>query len=96
MEEWIATPQGCSLRKDDAPTTLKALAVGAVSYKWTKNGEVIGGGENGELEVSWRRTKTPDVYAVTPVYSVFGTEVEGEPISATVENIPPGAMLIVR
>ena len=96
VEEWIATPQGCSLRKDDAPTTLKAIAVGAVSYKWTKNGEVIEGGENGKLEVSWRKTKTPDVYAVTPVYSVFGTEVEGEPISATVENIPPGAMLIVR
>ena len=96
VEEWIVTPQGCSLRKDDAPTTLKALAVGAQFYKWTKNGIAISEGAGGNLSVEWARGGKTDTYTVTPVYSVFGEEVEGEPISTTVEYIPLGAMLIVR
>ena len=95
-EVWLATPQGCTLRKYDAPTTLKALAVGAQFYKWTKNGIAISEGAGGNLSVEWARGGKTDTYTVTPVYSVFGEEVEGEPISATVENIPLGAMLIVR
>ena len=90
------TPQSASISKDQS-VTLTAVAVGAVlRYKWTRNGEAVSGGSNGELEVSWRRTKTPDVYAVTPVYSVAGAEVEGEAVSATVENKPLGLIISIK
>ena len=95
-EKWLVPPVAETTIGIEETKTLAVCAVGAQFYKWKKNGEAIEGGENGELDVSWRKSRTPDVYAVTPVYSVFGTEVEGEPISTTVENIPLGAMLIVR
>ena len=95
-ERWFVTPQSASISKDQS-VTLTAVAVGAVlRYKWTRNGEAVSGGSNGELEVSWRRTKTPDVYAVTPVYSVAGAEVEGEAVSATVENKPLGLIISIK
>ena len=95
-ERWFVTPQDASISKDQS-VTLTAVAVGAVlRYKWTRNGEAVSGGSNGELEVSWRRAKTPDVYAVTPVYSVGGAEVEGEAVSATVENKPLGLIISIK
>ena len=95
-EVWLATPQGCTLRKDDASTTLKAAAVGAVSYKWTKNGAAIKGGENGNLTVAWAKGGATDTYMVTPIYNVFGSEVEGAAKTCEVTNEPQGMMLIVR
>lgn len=95
-EVWLATPQGCTLRKDDAPTTLKAAAVGAVSYKWTKNGESIEGGANGNLTVAWAKGGASDNYAVTPVYDVFGEGFEGTPVQVSVANVPLGMVIILR
>ena len=95
-EVWLATPQGCTLRKDDAPTTLKAAAVGAVSYKWTKNGESIEGGANGNLTVAWAKGGATDIYSVTPVYDVFGEEFEGTPVQVSVAKEPPGMVIILR
>ncbi len=95
-EVWLATPQGCTLRKNDAPTTLKAAAVGAVSYKWTKNGESIEGGANGNLTVAWAKGGATDIYSVIPVYDVFGEEVAGTPVQVSVANVRSGIMLIVR
>ena len=95
-ERCVVAPQSASISKDQT-VTLKAIAAGAVSrYKWTLNGEAVSGGANGELEVSWRRTKTPDVYAVTPVYSLAGAEVDGAAVYATVENKPQGMIVILR
>ena len=95
-ERCVVLPQNASISKGQT-VTLKAIAAGAVSrYKWTLNGEAVSGGANGELEVSWRRTKTPDVYAVTPVYSLAGAEVEGAAVYATVENKPQGMIVILR
>ena len=95
-ERWFVRPQSASIRNQQT-VTLKAVAVGAVSrYKWTLNGEAINGGANGELDVSWRKSKTPDVYAATPVYSLSGAEVEGEPVSATVESISLGMTFLIR
>ena len=74
---------------------MKAVAVGVVSsYKWTLNGDVISGGENGELTASWRKSETPDVYTVTPVYSIAGREIEGKPVSTTVNSKQPTGMMI--
>ena len=95
-EEWIVTPQGCTLKKDDPPATLTALAVGAVSYRWKKNGTLISGGANGSLDVAWAKGGATDVYSVIPVYSVFGEEVEGEPVSVEIENRSLGMSLIIR
>lgn len=98
-ERWIVTPQSCVLRKGDGPVTLVANAVGAVSYKWTKNGAAVSGGADGELTVEWERRSADymtDTYTVTPVYDVFGIATEGEPKAIKVTNVPLGLVMIVR
>ncbi|MBR2838410.1 MAG: hypothetical protein IKE55_06495 [Kiritimatiellae bacterium] len=94
-ERWLVAPQSVSVVKSQS-VTLKALAVGAVSYRWTRNGAAVAGGADGELEVSWRKARTPDVYAVTPVYRAAVGEIEGEAVAATVENVPQGMAIIVK
>ena len=49
--------------------------------------------------MSWEKHSSADLtdtYTVTPVYSVFGTEVDGEPKTVKVTNEPQGLMIIVR
>lgn len=94
-EKWLVKPQNCSVACGKS-VTLSANASGAKSYKWTKNGEAVEGGANGELTVAWHHGRTPDIYAVTAVYSVFGTEVNGKPEPVKVTNEPQGLMIIVR
>ena len=95
-ERCVVMPQSAAISNGQT-VTLKAVAVGSVSrYKWTRNGEAVSGGSNGELNVSWRHTKTPDVYAVTPVYSLAGAEVEGAAVSVMVENVPQGMVIIFK
>jgi hypothetical protein len=95
-EKWIVSPQGAVLREGDAPWVISANASGAQSYKWTKDGEAIEGGEDGEMTVSWNRKGGSAIYAVTPVYDVYGTSVEGEPVAVTVTSVPLGMAIIVR
>ncbi len=95
-EKWLVEPQDETVSRSKS-VVLTGKAVGAVSYKWTLNDEAIEGGTDGSLEVSWRKhTKTPDVYSVTPVYDVFGSEVDGEPRTCEVTNVPLGMLIIVR
>lgn len=94
-ERWFVEPQSQTLARDRS-TTLSAKAVGAISYKWTRNGVKVAGGEDGSLYVEWRRGGKTDTYAVTPVYTVFSDRVEGEPICCTVENRPLGMVFIFR
>ena len=95
-EKWLVEPTDETVSSSKS-VVLTGKAVGAVSYKWTLNGEAIEGGTDGSLEVSWRKhTKTPDVYSVTPVYDVFGSEVEGETKTCQVTNEPPGMVIILR
>ena len=96
-ERCIVTPQDVSISTSQT-VTLRAIAAGSVSrYKWTRNGEAVSGGSNGELNVSWRHTKTPDVYAVTPVYSLAGgAEVEGAAVPVSVENLPLGLFITIK
>ena len=95
-EKWIVLPQGAVLREGDAPRVISANASGAQSYKWTKDGEAIEGGEDGEMTVSWNRKGGSAIYAVTPVYDLYGTSVEGEPVAVTVTSVPLGMAIIVR
>ena len=97
-ERWIVTPQSVRLSKRDGETTLSANAAGAVSYRWTLNGAAIAGGEDGDLTVEWEKAKTGmlETYAVVPIYDVCGEPSEGAPVSATVEHIPVGTVLLFR
>lgn len=95
-EKWLVDPTDETVSSSKS-VVLTGKAVGAVSYKWTLNGEAIEGGTDGSLEVSWRKhTKAPDVYSVTPVYDVFGSEVDGEPRTCEVTNEPPGMVISLR
>ncbi len=96
VEEWIETPRGFSIGTNSGARLLVAKAVGATSYKWTRDGEPIPGGEDGELEVEWMRGGGVHAYAVTPVYSVFGFSTEGAPVSVQVKMQNPGIIMIVR
>ena len=89
-------PQNVNLTQRKGSTTLKAVAIGAQSYKWTKNGEPIPGGANGSVEVVWAKGGVTDLYSVTPVYDVFGEEFEGEPVQVSVANVPLGMVIILR
>lgn len=96
VERWLVEPQDASLRVNGS-VTLKALAAGAVSYKWTCNGEAVAGGTDGELAVEWRVSNTPDVYVVTPVYSVLGVATDGTATAtATVNHLPRGLAIIIK
>ncbi|MCR5752066.1 MAG: hypothetical protein K6G91_08890 [Kiritimatiellae bacterium] len=89
-------PVGGVLTKSAGTKVLSAVAVGAVRYKWTMNGVPISDGENGNLSVSWVKGGSTDGYTVTPVYTVFGSEVDGAAVSVSVYNAPPGTMIILR
>ena len=95
-ERWLKMPAALSIKKSDGAKTLSAAAVGAVAYRWARNGTVIEGETEGELDVVWRKSRTPDVYTVTPVYSVFGTELAGKPLSVDVVNEPLGMTIVLR
>ena len=96
VERWLVEPQDATL-KVNGSVTLKALAAGAISYKWTCNGEAVAGGTDGELAVEWRMADRPDVYVVTPVYSVLGAETDGTATAtATISHLPRGLVISIR
>ena len=97
-ERWIVTPQNVRLSKRYGSTTLSANAAGAVSYRWTLNGAAIAGGEDGDLTVEWEKAKTGmvETYAAVPIYDVCGEPSEGVPVSATVEHLSAGTLLLFR
>lgn len=76
--------------------TVIVLAVGAIRYKWMKNGTEISGGEDGELTVAWAKGGATDAYTVTPVYDVFETETYGVAIPFTIENRPQGTIISIK
>ena len=97
-ERWIVTPQNVRLSKRDGSTTLSANAAGAVSYRWTRDGAAVAGGEDGDLTVEWEKAKTGTVetYAVVPLYDICGNTSDGEPVTVTVEHLSAGTLLLVR
>ena len=97
-ERWIVTPQSVRLSKRDGSATLSANAAGAVSYRWTRDGAAVAGGEDGDLTVEWEKAKTGTVetYAVVPLYDICGNTSEGEPVTVTVEHLSAGTLLLFR
>ena len=73
------------------------FAPGAIRYEWTRGGVPLA--ETGDtVSLGWERVKGDhtQVISVTPVYDVYGTEVKGEPSTATLTNAPRGAAVIIR
>ena len=79
-----------------AVRTVIASAHGASSYRWTRNGALVGESE-GSLGIGWRRQTTPDVFTVTPIYRLGnGLESTGESETFTITYNPPGMAIIIR
>ena len=97
-ERWLKALPATATVPVEGTTTLTAAASGAIRYKWTKNGEAIEGATGETCAASWRRGHydTPDVYACTAIYDVYGREVEGEPVSCEVSRIPEAFVFVVR
>ena len=78
-------------------TTFVASAPGATSYRWTRNGQAIAGGENGTLTVHWRRGGGTDAYRAIARYAIDDAICESAPsASVSVENVKSGLSLIIR
>ena len=82
--------------ESDGSGTLTAYAPGATAYRWTLDGKVVAGETGAQLTVGWVRRPRTRQLTVTPIYDVFGNEVEGKTIEATLTNEPHGAILIFR
>ena len=70
--------------------------MGAVSYRWACDGQVIDGETGASLTVTWRKPSCSHVYSATPVYSVYGWPTDGQTVSTTVTFKPNGLLLIFR
>lgn len=78
-------------------TTFVASAPGATSYRWTRNGQAIAGGENGTLTVHWRKGGGTDEYCAVARYAIDDAICESAPsASVSVENVKSGLSLIIR
>ena len=97
-EEWIARPSGETKLAVEGSATFAARAVGAVRYRWTRDGEEIAGETGETLTVAWTRGDYgTHAYAVAPVYGIFGFETVGSaPASFTVQNAPTAFVMTVR
>ena len=73
------------------------FAPGAIRYEWTRGGVPLA--ETGDtVTLGWQRLKGDyaQEISVTPVYNVYGTEVKGEPSTATLTNEPLGMAILIR
>ncbi len=97
-EMWIKELPATATVPTEGSITLTAAAAGAKSYKWTKNGEVVAGATGETCAAAWRKGdySTPDIYACTAIYDVFGVETEGEPVSCNVFSTPSAFVMVVR
>lgn len=97
-EKWVKELPATATVPTEGSITLTAAAAGAKSYKWTKNGEVVAGATGETCAAAWRKGdySTPDIYACTAIYDVFGVETEGEPVSCNVFSTPSAFVMVVR
>ncbi len=97
-EMWLKELPATATVPTEGSITLTAAAAGAKSYKWTKNGEVVAGATGETCAAAWRKGdyNTPDIYACTAIYDVFGVETEGKPVSCNVFCTPSAFVMVVR
>ena len=86
-----------SIAAGDSVTFGPVFAPGAIRYEWMRGGVPLA--ETGDtVTLGWERVKgdhTQEI-SVTPVYSVYGTEVKGEPSTATLTNEPLGMAILIQ
>ena len=77
--------------------TLMAYALGATSYRWTRNGETIDDENGATLTVEWRKGPSIDTYRAIAQFTVDEMTVEGEPSEELIiENLPAGTCFMIR
>jgi DNA gyrase inhibitor GyrI len=71
-----------------------------VSYRWLKNGEVISGGANGTLTVSWRKPNNAptDTYRAIACYTLTDGQTAESAASSglSIENMPAGLIIAIQ
>ena len=97
---FVVVPSDVKLVKDET-AVLSAFAPGAVSYRWTKNGIAVEGGEDGQLTVVGVNKRTSDVFSVTPLFLVDTPsgdmrEVVGGESASTVVSYVGGLTIVIR
>ena len=98
LKNLVVSPENVSLAHGDSKT-VSAYAPGAVRYVWRKNGEILDGEDGDSLTIVWAKRKlanSVDSYTVTPVFTVGGSDVEGDTAAFTVENKPLGTRIYFR
>ena len=77
--------------------TLMAYALGATSYRWTRNGETIDDENGATLTVEWRKGCSTDTYQAIAQFTVDDMTIEGEPSDELIiENLPAGTCYTIR
>ena len=77
--------------------TLMAYALGATSYRWTRNGETIDDENGATLTVEWRKGPSIDTYRAIAQFTVDEMTIEGEPSEELIiENLPAGTCFMIR
>ena len=95
--EFEVAPQSMQITSSAGSGTLTCFAVSAQSYEWYVDGKKIDNATSDSLTVDWTQRKPHTrTYSVVPVYTVFNETVRGEPVSATVEMIPLGAIITIK
>ena len=96
-EKWLVLPAATAVPVDGA-ATVSANAAGALRYLWTLGSETLEGQTGPAASVTWRRGTRgqPVAGTVTPIYTVFGAETEGEPIPFSVVFNPETFVIIMR
>ena len=76
--------------------TVTASAQGASTYRWTRNGTVIGE-TDGTFGIGYRKSGETDVFTVTPIYrDASGSEMPGTASTFSVTYSPPALVFVVR
>ena len=89
---FLEHPKSVSIKKGDS-AALSAYAPGAVGYLWLKNGEIIEGETGRTLEVAYGKSGPTDTYQCLAHYNLFGYGLSN---SASIENVSPGMVIILR
>jgi hypothetical protein len=102
-DAFVTEPQPATLTKrgSNNTVTLTCFAPSAQSYEWYEDGVLLPGETSDSLTLTWARAKAKPynhthTYSVKPVYTVFNEKVRGEAVSATVDYMPLGTMIIVH
>ena len=100
-DAFVTAPQSAKLSHGNSSVTLTCFAPGAQHYQWYEDGVPVEGATSDSLTLNWEKSKAKAgknawMYSVKPIYAVFGEDVSGTAVSAMVEYMPLGMLIIIR